>query len=293
MLLGGTAQFAEEPDEWTDELKIAVAGPVASIIFGLAGLSLLFATPSSMAQVQFLVGYLGVLNLVLAGFNLFPGFPMDGGRILRALLLRNRSLARATDLAATVGKIVAVGFGIVAILTLNLLLLAIAFFVYLGASAEANQTRIRSALEGTTVADLMTPAKDVKTVSTDTTLSRLLNRMYRQPHTGYPVLDGDTVEGIVTLADTNEVDESAHDTTTVAAVMSTNLVTVGPETSAYDALEEMEDERIGRLLVTDEAGGMVGLVSRTDLLTALTVAQMRPKPRRSTTAEPSTKHSGD
>ncbi|MFT4946322.1 MAG: Zn-dependent protease/predicted transcriptional regulator [Natronomonas sp.] len=279
-LLGGIAQFADEPEEWADELAIAVAGPAVSIGLGAAGVALLFVVPPSLSRLQFFVGYLGVLNLALAAFNLLPGFPMDGGRILRALLSRNRSLPEATDLAATVGKVVAVGFGIVAILSFHLLLLAIAFFIYLGASAEARETRARANLAGTTVSDLMTPADAVETVSSDTTLSGLLDRMYRQRHTGYPVVDDGQVKGIVTLADISDVDAAEHDTTAVAAVMSTDLQTVGPDASAYDALEAMNEENIGRLLVTDESASTVGLVSRTDLMTALAVARTTPRPRR-------------
>lgn len=275
-LLGGVAQFERQPEEWTEELAIAIAGPAVSVLLGLGALAVLYVVPASAPRWQFLVGYLGVLNVVLAGFNLLPGFPMDGGRVLRALLARNRSLPAATDLAATVGKVVAVGLGLAAIVSFNLLLIAIAAFVYFAASAEANRTHLESTFEGVTVADLMTPADDVETVASDATVAALLDRMYDERHTGYPVVSNGAVSGVVTLDDVSDLDSDRDDDTAVESVMSTDLVTVAPDTPALDALERMGEEDVGRLLVTGDAGELAGLVSRTDLLTAVSIARQRP-----------------
>ena len=276
-LLGGVAQFVDQPDEWTDELSIALAGPAVSVVLGGGGLVLLQALPASVPRVQFLVGYLGVMNIMLATFNMLPGFPMDGGRVLRALLSRNRSLPVATDLAATVGKGIAVCIGILGILSFNLLLIAIAIFVYVGASAESSQVWLESTFEGTTAGDLMTPAEDVETVGTDTAVPTLLEQMYEQRHTGYPVVEDGTVRGIVTLEDVSGLDESRQVTTRVEAVMSGDPISVGPDTPAVDALERMQEAGIGRLVVTDESGTLVGLLSRSDLLTAVSVARESPQ----------------
>jgi Zn-dependent protease/CBS domain-containing protein len=289
-LLGGVAEFDEQPETWRDELEIALAGPAVSVALGVAGLALLFALPASVPRLQFLVGYLGVLNIVVAGFNMLPGFPMDGGRVLRAMLLRNRSLPAATDLAATVGKGVALWIGILGIVTFNLLLLAIAGFVYLGASAEAQQTRLKSTFEGTTVGDLMTQADDVETVAEDETVAAMLDRMFSERHTGYPVVENGAVQGIVTLEDVSRLDSSRDDAIRVASVMSRDPITVDPDTPAIDALERMDEENIGRLVVTDESGALVGLVSRTDLMTAASIARQRPQVDWNPGAETGTGH---
>ncbi|MEF8814945.1 MAG: M50 family metallopeptidase, partial [Halovenus sp.] len=83
-LLGGVASFSEFPDDWRHELVIAIAGPVVSVLIGVGSYVAFIALPSSLDPVRFVFGYLAVLNIVLAAFNLLPGFPMDGGRILRA-----------------------------------------------------------------------------------------------------------------------------------------------------------------------------------------------------------------
>ncbi|MFB6164014.1 MAG: site-2 protease family protein, partial [Haloarculaceae archaeon] len=117
--LGGLAHLEEFPDQWSRELAIAVAGPLVSLGLGVVCYLGFVALPAGMAPSRFVLAYLAVLNVTLAGFNLLPGFPMDGGRVLRALLSRNRSRVSATRIAAQVGKAVAVLLGLAGILTFN------------------------------------------------------------------------------------------------------------------------------------------------------------------------------
>jgi len=276
-LLGGIAHFADQPDQWDDELRIAVAGPAVSVLLGAVGLAILTLLPTSVPNGQLVVGYLGVVNLVLAGFNLLPGFPMDGGRILRAILSRTRPLAEATELAARVGKVVALCLGLLGVVALNPFLIAIGLFVYLGASSEATQTKLRAVFEGTTVADLMTADESVRTLDAETTVASALDRMYDDGHTGYPVCRDGNVVGVVTLEDLSRLRASEQASTAVEDVMSTDLVTVSAGTPAFEALQTMDEEGVGRLLVTDEQGELAGLVTRSDLLTALAVASTTPE----------------
>jgi Zn-dependent protease len=102
-ILGGLASFKTFPREWDREFWIAVAGPITSIITGVACYAALFALPDSAPVLIFVVGWLAVTNLLLAGFNMLPAFPMDGGRVLRSLLARNRSHASATRTASRIG----------------------------------------------------------------------------------------------------------------------------------------------------------------------------------------------
>lgn len=274
--LGGLAHFVEFPDDWKQELTIALAGPVASVILG-GGFYLAFiALPTDLPAARFVVGYLAVLNIVLAAFNLLPGFPMDGGRVLRALLSRNRTRLRATRIAAQVGKGFAILLGIAGILLANLFWLAIAFFIYMGASSETQQVVMESAFEGIVVGDIMTPDGELQTVTPETTLQALIDRMIRERHTGYPVLSDGTLVGVVTLEDAQSIDPEQRSSATVEQVMSSELATVSPTTGAAEAITMMQREDVGRLPVVHENGALAGLISRTDLMTVFRVIKSSP-----------------
>lgn len=116
--LGGIAQLSEQPEDWKTELQIAIAGPIVSVALGAILWLALTLFSTSPDVVLFLLAYLALINVALAVFNMLPGFPMDGGRVLRALLARKRTFARATHLAAEVGKGVAIILGIVGLLSL-------------------------------------------------------------------------------------------------------------------------------------------------------------------------------
>ncbi|WP_225335525.1 CBS domain-containing protein [Halomicrobium urmianum] len=271
--LGGLAQFAEMPDDWRHELVIAVAGPAVSVALGLAGYAAVVALPPTAPAALFVFGYLAILNVALAAFNMLPGFPMDGGRVLRALLSRNRSRLEATQIAAAVGKGFAVLLGLAGVLAFNLFWVLIAFFIFIAASGETRQVLVEAAFEGLTVGEIMTPAAELDTVAPETPLDELLDRMLRERHTGYPVLAGSELAGVVTLEDVQERSPGARDGAAVADVMSTDLVTVPRDAEATEALSALQREGVGRVLVTDTDGRLAGLVSRTDLMTVLEIAR--------------------
>ncbi|WP_435069301.1 CBS domain-containing protein [Haloplanus sp. C73] len=274
-LFGGVARFTEMPEDWKQEFTIAVAGPIVSIALGiLSYLGFLALGGGSLPTVQFVLAYLAMTNIVLAVFNMLPGFPMDGGRVLRALLARRRPHARATQIAAEVGKAFAVLLAIVGLFA-NLFLVALAFFIYIGASSEAQQTVLKAAFQDVTVSDVMTPVTDLKTVTADTSLTTLTDRMFRERHTGYPVLRQGSLVGMVTLDDTREVRDVERDAYRVEDVMETDLVTISPGADAMDAISLMQQENVGRLPVVDETGDLVGLISRSDLVTAFNIIQTR------------------
>ena len=273
-LFGGVARFAEMPEDWKQEFTIAVAGPIVSVALGVLSYVAFLAVPGTLPTVQFVLAYLALTNVALAVFNMLPGFPMDGGRVLRALLARRRPHARATRIAAEVGKLFAVVLAIVGLFA-NLFLVALAFFIYIGASSEAQQTVMKAAFQGVTVGDIMTPAAELDTVTADTSIVTLTDRMFRERHTGYPVLSQGTLVGMVTLDDTREVREVEHDAYRVEDVMATELVTISPGADAMDAISMMQREKVGRLPVVDEAGDLVGLISRSDLVTAFNIIRTR------------------
>jgi Zn-dependent protease/CBS domain-containing protein len=275
-LLGGIARPEEQPEQWNHEFWIAIGGPIVSIAIGAACFVAFDALGSD--PVRFVVGYLAVLNFVLAGFNMLPAFPLDGGRVLRALLGRRRTHLEATRLSVRIGKFFAIVFGLFGLLVFNPFLIAVAFFVYMAAAAEGRQTALKAAFEGVTVGDVMTPAGEVRTISSDETLDAVLERMFTERHTGYPVVDGGRPVGVITLDDIRDVDPEARPSRTVAEIMSTDLRTVDVETEAMEAMQRLASEDIGRLLVTDGNGALVGLVTRSDLITAMDVLRERRNP---------------
>ena len=269
-LFGGVAQFEEMPEDWRQEFAIAVMGPVVSVALGVVAYGVLVGVRLP-ATVAFVVGYLALMNLVLAAFNMLPGFPMDGGRVLRALLARKRPHARATRIAAEVGKVFAFLLGLVGLFGGNWLTVGLAFFVYIAASSEAQQTVMRAAFQDVTVADVMTPRERLHTVAPRDSVSTLMERMFRERHTGYPVMNGGRLVGMVTLEDAQGVSDVERDAYTVSDVMASDVVSVAADDDALVALETMQKRDVGRLAVVDADDELVGLVSRTDLMTAFDV----------------------
>lgn len=269
--LGGIAQMAEMPEDWREEFAVAVAGPVVSVALGVLSFVGFSLVPESVSTVRFVLAYLALVNVALAAFNLLPGFPMDGGRVLRALLARNRPHDRATQIAAEVGKGFAFLLGLAGLLTGAIFWIAIAFFIYISAAGEAQQAVTKAALQGVAVERVMTPAEKVNAVTPETSVAELVGRMLDERHTGYPVLDEGRLVGIVTLSDAQSVREVERDAYHVEEVMSRDLHTIPEDADAMNALSVMQSNGVGRLPVVDLRGEFAGLVSRTDLMTALAI----------------------
>ena len=154
--IGGVSQIERLPEHPRDELAVAAAGPLSSLVLAGAFALITIATGGELLPPALTVGHLTArvawFNLLLAGFNLLPAFPMDGGRVLRAWLARRTSLVDATARAAAAGRALAIGMAAAGLLW-NLWLLLIAVFVYLGATAEQGATLVHARLSGLRVAD--------------------------------------------------------------------------------------------------------------------------------------------
>ncbi|WP_121743855.1 CBS domain-containing protein [Natronorubrum halophilum] len=277
-LFGGIAALSEMPEDWRQEFTIAIAGPIVSVLVGIVSFALFLVVPESLDGVRFVLGYLAVLNIALAVFNMIPAFPMDGGRVLRAFLARSQPYAKATQQAASIGKLFAILMGLFALIPpFNIILLGVAFFVYIAASSEAQQVTMKAAFQDVTVSDIMTPTRDLQTVEPETTVSELIRRMFTERHTGYPVIENSAYDdgrlvGLVTLSDAREIDPVERDAYTVEDVMSTDLKTISPDSDAMTAIERMRENNIGRLLVVED-DDLIGLISRSDVMTAFDIVQ--------------------
>ena len=269
LILGGVSQMEETMPDPKVELPMALAGPLTSLAVGVICGALVYVfeavvpDPAIAGVLIFVFGYLGLLNVLLFGFNLLPAFPMDGGRVLRAWLARRMPLSRATRIAADVGKAFAVLFGIIGFLLLNPILIIIAFFIYIGANQEATYLRYNILLQDVTVADAMN--SPVITVEPTMPLSQVIAMMYETKHLGFPVVDRGSLIGIIALADVHKVSPIDREAMQVQDVMTRNPTTLPPSAPLLDALRVMSGQDIGRIPVV--AGDtLVGIVTRTDVL---------------------------
>ena len=265
-ILGGLASLAEMPREWNREFWIAIAGPVSSLALGLAFAGSLALVPSELTVLVFVVGFLGVINVVLAVFNMLPAFPMDGGRILRALLARNRSYVSATRTAASVGTGFALLFvfvGIVVVFSPILVLLAL--FIYVAANSESRSVVLGELLAGLTVGDIF---EESDPVEADASARAVFDRLLSSHRSALAVVENGRVVGVVTGEQLRELPFEAYETTTAGELATSDLPRLGADTSAFDALLTMRGGRADTALV-ERNGEPVGVVSRTDFATVL------------------------
>jgi len=268
-IFGGMARMDDLPENWSIEFWVALAGPVTSALLSTGFLAVLTVMPASTPVATFVVGWLAVVNLSLAVFNMIPAFPMDGGRILRALLARSQPYATATLRAAALAKFLAILGAIVAIFGGAPLLILIALFVYVAASSESRVTVLRQVLAGFTARDLM---GDVRPVASGTSISDFLDRVLEERQTAFPVVDGDTPLGFVRLDNALDVPESDRATTTVGDVMERNVATVAPDRDAFEVVLTMGENGQDRVFVV-EGEELLGVITQADIAAAVEVVQ--------------------
>ena len=271
-IFGGVSRIAQEPPSPGVELRIAVAGPATSLalafVFGQLGRSLT-GVPVLSAPAAWLSG----LNLTVALFNCLPGFPLDGGRVLRAALWRRMGdFQRATRAAATAGEGIGLGLmglGVVAVLAGNLAGLwpiLIGWFLQTAASASLAQSHLGGLLRGVTVEDVM--ARDCARVPPALPLDRLVEEeVLARGHRCFFVASDGHLDGLLTLHEVRAVPRTSWANVTAADVMraSRDLVTARPEDDLLAAMQRMDDAGVGQLPVVSR-GTLVGMVSREQLL---------------------------
>jgi len=256
-IFGGISMIEELPKEPNKEIAIAAVGPLASL---------------ALAALSYGVAYLGLIpvfftvfgnfNLILALFNLLPAFPLDGGRILRGLIAKRINFVRATHIAAETGKALAIVMGVLGLFA-NPWLILIALFIYIGANEEEKVILIENILRKIKIADIMTT--NPVCVTPETKSSEVLEMMFKYKHLGYPVVENGRLVGIVTLNDVAKAKDAL-----VREIMTKEVITISPDDFAFRAFKLLNEHRIGRLPVV-ENGGLVGIISRTDLMRTLEI----------------------
>lgn len=202
--IGGVARLERMPDVPLHELWVALAGPAVNVVIAAALFAWLSLTGalSPLTQIGVATGSflerLMMVNLLLAGFNMVPAFPMDGGRVLRALLATRLEYTRATQLAASLGQGLALVFGLIGLLT-NPFLIFIALFVWIGAGQESSMVQMRSALDGIPVSRAMLTR--FQALEPEAPLARAVELLLGGSQTDFPVVRDGRVAGVLTRAD--------------------------------------------------------------------------------------------
>lgn len=266
LMIGGVSELTEAPHRPRQEALMALAGPATSLGIAAACFALLGVTAGlGSLDARFALFYLGQLNLMLGVFNLLPAFPMDGGRVLRALLVPSRGQARATQIAATVGKVFAGLFALAGLFGGNFFLVIIAFFIYIGATGEQHAVLARAVLGELRVAELMSSQLD-EVAPTDT-LYAVGERMIREKRLSFPVVDHGRVLGTLALEAVEAVPLDQRRLTPAGQAMSPGAVIASSDRVA-DVLQRFGERRTGNLAVV-EGDRLVGMVSRFDVMRAL------------------------
>jgi Zn-dependent protease/CBS domain-containing protein len=271
LVIGGVTEVAQPPGDPAAEARVAVAGPAASLLLALAagGLSAA-ALHLGLVVAAFPLAVLARVNLALGMFNLLPAFPMDGGRVLRAVLARRRSAAEATRIAANLGKAFAALFAVVGFATTNPLLLLVAFFVWAGAHAEEHDVLVRALLGDLRVREIMTPSPSA--VAPDDTVFAVGERMLRERRVAMPVSDHGRAAGFVRLEAVERLPVEERRRTPASAVMEAARL-VAPADRVVDVLAQLRPGGTDHLAVAED-GRLVGVVSSFDLARGLRLREL-------------------
>ncbi|MEO7098551.1 MAG: site-2 protease family protein [Luteolibacter sp.] len=261
--IGGVARLESIPQNPVEEFWIAIAGPAVNIVIFaiLFFLLLLMDSNGGLLDLQSAEGgfltRLMWLNLFLACFNLLPAFPMDGGRVLRALLSTRISRRRATSIAANIGQGMAILFGIIGFMS-NPFLIFVAVFVFLGAQAECEVLEMQSALEGLHVRDAMMTR--FRTLSVDDPLDKAVEELLAGSQQDFPVLDGDRYHGILRRNDLIKALTDGREAATVGETVCCQCTPAEETDVLTNTLETMGNNQWSTLPVL-RGGRFVGLLT--------------------------------
>ncbi len=262
--IGGVARLERMPEDPAQELWVALAGPAVNVVIALV-LFVILELLGGLAAVTniTLVGGNFLLNLMLANvfivaFNLLPAFPMDGGRVLRAILARRMPYPRATRTAARVGQGMAILFGFASFF-ISFFLLFIALFVFIGAQEEAHMVQVSAVLKGVTVRQGMMTR--FRTLAPADSLARAADQLLAGSQHDFPVLDGDQVVGILDRQDlVRGLSEGGRDAK-VQSYMRPDCQLVSADDPLEKVLTRMQQAECTTFPVMNE-GRLIGLLTR-------------------------------
>jgi stage IV sporulation protein FB len=282
--IGGVARLARIPEAPSQEFLIAIAGPLVNVAIAgalvlLAGAHLdardLAAVDSTRIS---LIDRLAEVNLFLAVFNMIPAFPMDGGRVLRALLSIKLGHVRATEVAAAIGQLVAFGLGFLGLFG-NPLLIFIAVFVYLAASSEAHLVAIRAMSRGVPAAAAM--MTEFATLTPEERIDAAVETLLHTSQTEFPVVDADhRLVGVLDRQGIIRALKTLGPDARVDAAMIKDVPTVDSRSCLEDAFRLLQESGAPALGVVNVAGRLAGLITSETVGEMLMVQEAMPKGRR-------------
>lgn len=265
-IFGGVAQMKGEPPHPKAELRIAIAGPLSSFFLALLFFYLTVITSGGMNA---LFSYLAQLNLILGVFNLVPGFPMDGGRVLRSILWeKKKNFFYATQKASNIGRGIAlfiIFFGIFSIfagMPGGLWLMLIGWFLYTAAQSSYQQSILQESLSGVKVGDIM--VRDLIIAEPSITIDELVNGYFlKYGYGGFPVVSEGKYLGMITLKEVKEVPVNLFQERRVSEVYARHRKQweISTDDDVIKALEKMITEDTGRLVIL-EGDKIAGLITR-------------------------------
>jgi Zn-dependent protease/CBS domain-containing protein len=278
--IGGVARLERMPEEPVQELIIAVAGPLVNVVIAL-GLFVVGGAQGllnrSTVEGGGLIAQLLTINIVLVLFNLLPAFPMDGGRVLRALLATRMSYARATQVAATVGQGFAFIFGFIGLLW-NPFLIFIALFVYIGASQEAALAQMKDVARRFPVSSAM--VREFRTLSESASLEEAVDALLATSQHDFPVVDEmGNVTGVLTRHDLIAALRKNDPSIRVGDVMRRDIPTVTTGTRFEDAFRIMQECNCPAVPVLDSMKRLVGLLTPENVTELMMIQSAMPRRR--------------
>jgi Zn-dependent protease len=278
--IGGVARLERIPEEPRQELLIALAGPAVTlaiilVLAAIEGATGRFAMPQDVFGPDVsLVLRLLVANGFVLVFNLIPAFPLDGGRVLRAILARRMGLVRATRIAGSVGQLFALGLGVLGIAVSAPLTMLVAFFIFLGAGAEASAVATRMAGRGLQVSQMM--VTQFHTIPVHATLGQAVELLLAGEQREFPVVDNlGRTEGMLTRDNLIRGLSQRGAEATVAEAMTPATPTVAPTLGFQEALERLRASGLPALPVVDGGGALVGMLTMDNITDLILVRQAR------------------
>jgi len=279
-IFGGVSNIGKEPEQPKAEFAIAVVGPLTSLVLAGVFWGLLHLVGEEMSPLVAMLSYLALINALLAGFNLLPGFPLDGGRMLRSILWGTTgSLTRATNIATTTGRALGwglIGFGVFQLVSGNFLgglwIAFIGWFLNSAAGASRQQVTMQEHLRGVRVEDAM--GLSLEYVSPQTSVDDVvLGIFFQRGLRSVPVCQDDRLVGMVTLTDVKELPQHKWTQTLVEEIMTRQpLHTVEVDDDLNLALGLIAEHGINQVPVL-EGGRLVGLLSRADIIRYFQLSQ--------------------
>ncbi len=287
--IGGIAQMEEIPEDPRQELGIAIAGPlvnfaIAAALIGIGALlqaQALITVPElfrslGAASWAGMLAYLTMANLAMGLFNLIPAFPMDGGRVLRALLAMRLDYPKATSIAVAVGQGLALLLGLFGFMSSSFTLVLIAVFVWMGAGQEGKQVQIKSVLHGMKVGQAMT--RQPQTLSAADSLVRAAELTLTTSQANFPVVEGESgrLVGLLTESDLLKGLRVHGETVQVGQVMHTSFPTATLDEPIFQAQQHMAAGRVHAMPVVAADERPVGMLTAADINEAYRLLSVSP-----------------